>query len=110
MDREPSTSGLTIVSQEGDGPILLVVLYCKPYGRVNTVDMLKEALFVGFLVDDKGVIHIPAPEPGGWGQYLELFVLSTPCIGWPQWGSLGNPWQHPQPVHRTGLGKKSRCS
>ena len=66
--------------QEGDGPILLVVLYCKPYGRVNTVYVLKEALFVGFLVDDKGVIHIPAPEPGGWGQYLELFVLSTPCI------------------------------
>ena len=71
--------------QEGDGPILFVVLYCKPYGRINTVDMLKEALFIGFLVDDKGVIHIPAPEPGGgWEQYLELFVLSTPCIGWPQ--------------------------
>ena len=82
MDREPSTSGLLIVSKKG----LLVVLYCKPYGRVNTVDMLKEALFVGFLVDDKGVIHIPAPEPGGWGQYSELFVLSTPCIDWPQWG------------------------
>ena len=30
--------------QEGDGPILLVVLYCKPYGRVNIVDVLKEAL------------------------------------------------------------------
>ena len=86
MDREPSASGLTIVSQEGDGPILLVVLYCKPYGRVNTVYVLKEALFVGFLVDDKGVIHIPAPEPGGWRQYLELFVLSTPCISWLQWG------------------------
>ena len=38
--------------QEGDGPNLLVVLYCKPYGRVNTVDVLKEALFVGFLVDN----------------------------------------------------------
>ena len=23
--------------QEGDGPILLVILHCKPYGRVNTV-------------------------------------------------------------------------
>ena len=67
--------------QEGDGPILLVVLHCKPYGRVNTVYVLKEALFVGFLVDDKGVIHIPVPEPGGggWGQYLELFVPRTPC-------------------------------
>ena len=72
--------------QEGDGPILLLVLYCKPYSRVNTVNVLKEALFVGFLVDDKGVIHIPAPEPGRWGQCLELFVLSTPCRDWPQWG------------------------
>ena len=59
--------------QEGDGTILLVVLYCKPYGRVNTVYVLKEALFVSFLVDDKGVIHIPAPEPGGVGAVLRAF-------------------------------------
>ena len=73
--------------QEVDGPILLVVLHCKPYGRVNTINVLKETLFVDFFVDDKGVIHIPAPEPGdGVGQYLELFVPSTPCRGWLQWG------------------------
>ena len=54
--------------QEGDGAILLVVLHCKLYGRVNTVNVLKEALFVYLLVDDKGVIHIPAPEPRGWGS------------------------------------------
>ena len=72
--------------QKGDGTILLVVLYCKPNGRVNTVYVLEEALFIGFLVDDKSVIHIPAPELGGVGQYLELFVLSTPCISWLQWG------------------------
>ena len=53
--------------QEGNGPILLAVLHCKPYGRVNTVYVLKEALFVDFLVDDKGVIHKPAPEPRGVG-------------------------------------------
>ena len=53
--------------QEGDGPILLVVLHCKPYGRVNTINVLKEALFVDLLVDDKGVIHIPVPEPGSGG-------------------------------------------
>ena len=69
--------------QEGGGPILLAVLYCKPYGKVNTVNVLKEALFVGFLVDDKGVIYIPAPELGGVGQ--SFFVLSTPCKDWPQW-------------------------
>ena len=49
--------------QEGDGPFLLVVLHCKCYGRVNTINVLKEALFVDLLVDDKGVINIPAPEP-----------------------------------------------
>ena len=60
--------------QEGDGHILLVVLHCKPYCRVNTVDVLKEALFVDFLVDDKGVIHKPAPEPGGGlGAVLRAF-------------------------------------
>ena len=53
--------------QEGDGLILLVVLHHKPYGRVNNVYVLKEALFVDFLVDDKSVIHIPAPEPRGVG-------------------------------------------
>ena len=72
--------------QEGGGAILLIVLYCKPYGRVNTVNVLKEALFVDFLVDDKGVIHIPAPELGGGEQYLELFALNTPYTNWPQWG------------------------
>ena len=51
--------------QEGDGTILLVVLHCKLYSRVNTVDVLKEALFVDFLVDDNGVIHKPTPEPRG---------------------------------------------
>ena len=53
--------------QEGGGPILLVVLHCKLYGRVNTVYVLKEALFVDLLVHDKGVIYNPAPEPRGVG-------------------------------------------
>ena len=59
--------------QEGDGPILLVVLHCKLNGRVNTVYVLKEALFVDLLVDDKGVIHKPAPEPRGLGAVLRAF-------------------------------------
>ena len=59
--------------QEGDGPILLVVLHCKPYCRVNTVNVLKEALFVDFLLDDKGVIHIPAPETRWGGAVLRAF-------------------------------------
>ena len=90
MDREPSASGFTIVSQEGDGTILLVVLYCKPNGRVNTVYVLEEALFVSFLVDDKGGHPHTCPRTlGGGGQYLELFVLCTPCISWLQWTDWG---------------------
>ena len=63
--------------QEGDGPILLVVLHCKPYCRVHTVNMLKEALFVDFLVDDKGVIHKPVPEPRGLGAALRAFCSKS---------------------------------
>ena len=59
--------------QGWDGPILLVVLHCKLYCRVNTVDLLKEALFVDFLMDDKGVIHKAAPEAGGFGAVLRAF-------------------------------------
>ena len=63
--------------QEGDGPILLVVLHCKLYGRVNTVYVLKEALLVDLLEDDKGVIHIPAPEPGGLRAVLRAFCSKS---------------------------------
>ena len=59
--------------QEGDGTILLIVLHCKFYGRVNTVNVLEEVLFIDFLVDDKGVIHKPVPEPGRWGAVLRAF-------------------------------------
>ena len=44
--------------QKGDGPILLVLLHCKLYGRVNTVYVLKKALFVDLLVDDKGATYL----------------------------------------------------
>ena len=53
--------------QEGDGTILLVVLHSKLKGRVNTIYVLKEVLFIDFLVDDNGVIHKPVPEPRGVG-------------------------------------------
>ena len=37
--------------------------------------MLKEALFVGFHVDDKGVIHKPGQEPRGVGGSFLFQVL-----------------------------------
>ena len=68
MDSLPSACGLTMVSKKGMEPSSLLSSTVKLYGRVNTVNVLKEALFVYLLVDDKGVIHIPAPEPRGWGS------------------------------------------
>ena len=54
--------------QERDGTILLIVIHCKFYGRVNTIDVLKEVIFVNFLVDDKGVIYKPVARTWGVGD------------------------------------------
>ena len=59
--------------QEGDGPIILVVLYCEPYSRVNTVDVLKEALFVDFFVDDKVSSTNLCQNLGGLAAVLRAF-------------------------------------
>ena len=81
MDREPSASGLTIVSKKGMEPSSLLSSTVNLMSGSTLFMCLKETLFVGLLVDDKGIIHIPAPELGGGVQYLELFGPSTPCIG-----------------------------
>ena len=81
--------------QEGDGPILLVVLYCKPYGRVNTVYVLEEALFISFLVDAKGVIYIPAPEPRGVGAVLRTFCSKCSMYKLATMGLTGEPMAAP---------------
>ena len=73
MDRPPFSSGFTMVSKKGMEPSSMLSLYCIFYGRVNTVNVLEEVLFIDFLVDDKGVIHKPAPEPRGWGAVLRAF-------------------------------------
>ena len=81
--------------QEGDGPILLVVLNCEPYGRVNTVYVLEETLFISFLVDDKGVIHIPAPELGGWGAVCRAFCSKYSMYKLATMGLTGEPMAAP---------------
>ena len=81
--------------QEGDGTILLVVLYCKPNGRVNTVYVLEEALFISFLVDDKGVIHIPAPELWGVGAVLRAFCSKYSMYKLATMGLTGEPMTAP---------------
>ena len=54
MDREPSASGLTIVSKKGMEPSSLLSSTVN-FMAGSTLFVLKEALFVGLLVDDKGV-------------------------------------------------------
>ena len=76
--------------QEGDGAILLVVFYCKPYGRVNTVYVLKETLFIGFLV-----IYIPVPEPRGWGAVLRDFCSKYSMYKLATMGLTGEPMAAP---------------
>ena len=49
-------------------PSSIIVCHCTFYGRVNTINVLKEVIFIDFFVDDEGVIHKPAPEPGGEGK------------------------------------------
>ena len=39
--------------------------------------MLKEVIFVDLLVDNKGVIHKPAPEPRGVGTRTKSFLLKV---------------------------------
>ena len=95
MDRPPFFLWLYSGVQEGDGTILLIVLHCKFYVRVNTVNVLKEVLFVDFLVDDKGVIHITAPEPGGWGAVLRAFCSKYFLYRLATMGLTGEPMAAP---------------
>ena len=75
MDREPSTSGLTIVSKKGMDPSSLLSSTVNLMAGSTLLICWREALFVGFLVDDKGAIHIPAPEFWGVGGSTQSFLF-----------------------------------
>ena len=74
IDRVVSTSGFTMVSKKWMTLSSLLVSTVNWMARVNSVDVLKEVLFMDFLVGDKGVIDIPVPKPWGLGA-----VLRTLC-------------------------------
>ena len=109
MDREPSTSGLTIVSKKGMEPSSLLSSTVNLIAGSTLFMCCRKPCLLASLWITKVSSKYLCQNLGGGGQCLELFAPSTPCISWLQWGWQGNPWQHPQPVHRTGLGKKSRC-
>ena len=63
MDRPPFSSGFTVVSKKGVEPFSLL----SSTLNFMAVNVLEEVLFIDFLVDDKGVIQKPVPEPGEVG-------------------------------------------
>ena len=68
MDRLPSASGLTMVSKKGMDPSSLLSSTVNLIAG-STLLMFEGVLFIDFLVDDKGVILKPVPEPRGvWGS------------------------------------------
>ena len=109
-DREPSPSGLTIVSKEGMDPSSLLSSTVNLIAGSTLLMCWRKPCLLTSLWMTKVSSTYLCQNLGGGEQCLGLCALSTPYIDWLQWGWLGNPWQHPQPVHRTGLGKKSRCS
>ena len=57
--------------------------------------MLKEVLFVDFLVDDKTFIHIPVPELGGWGAVIRAFCSKYSMYKLATMGPTGEPMAIP---------------
>ena len=66
MDRPPFSSGLTMVSKKGMEPSSLLSSTVNFMEGSTLLMCWRKFLFIDFLVDDKGVIHKPALEPGGW--------------------------------------------
>ena len=80
MDREPSTSGLTIVSKKGMEPSsLLSSTVNLMAGSTLFMCWRKLCLLASLWMTKVSLTYLPQ-NLGGGGQYLELFVLSTACI------------------------------
>ena len=82
-------------SKKGNGPIFLVTFHSKLDCWIYTVDMLQESLFMGLLLDDKCVIHIPKPMPRGIGGRLESFSLKIFHAQIGHYGTYWRPHSHP---------------
>ena len=82
-DKELSASGVTKGVKEGNATVSLSTFYCKLNCWINTIDMLQKFLFMGPLLDEPSVIHIPKPTPGGVGGRLGgLSSQNVPCTDW----------------------------
>ena len=108
MDRPSSTSGLTIVSKKGMDPSSLLSSTVNLIAGSTLLMSCRKSCLLTSLWMTKVSSPYLYQNLGSEEQYLKLFVLSTPYKGWLQWGLLGNPWPHPQPVQRNGLGMRSK--
>ena len=61
---------MTLVSRNGMQQSSLGVFSSRLDIGVFGVDLLEEMMTVLCLLDDKGVIHKPEPQVGGWGMNL----------------------------------------
>ena len=87
MDRDPSTSGFTIVSKKGMEPSsLLSSTVNLMAGSTLLMCCRKLCLLASLWMTKVSSTYLPQNLGGGGVQCLELFVLSTPYIGWLQWG------------------------
>ena len=109
MDRPPFSSGFTIVSQKGMEPSSLLSSTVNfMAGSALLMCWRKPCLLTSLWITKVSSTYLHQHIWGGV-QCLGLFALSTPCKGLLLWDLLGNPWLHPQPVQRTGLGRRNRC-
>ena len=75
MSKVLSGLGETKVSKKGMECSCVRSLLCKLNVLVNGVDVIQALVAVFYLLDGKGVIHIPKPQPrwmGGWVDALDF--------------------------------------
>ena len=77
--------------QERNSPNFQVTFDCELYWWIYNVDMVHKYLFIGLLLNDKNVIHIPEPMPGEWGQTGVILFQDAPYRSWPNW-TYGRPY------------------
>ena len=85
MDRVPSASGLTTVSKKGMDPSSLLSSTVNLMAGSTLLMCWRKPCLLASLWMTKVSSTYLHQNLGGGGQYLELFVLSTPCKDWPQW-------------------------
>ena len=78
MDREPSASGFTIVSKKGMEPSSLLSSTVNLMAGSTLFMCWRKLCLSGSLWMTKVSSTYLPQNFGGWGQYLELFVLTLP--------------------------------